>query len=255
MAIPAERPPERPERPQWHFRSVFQYIAVGLVIVVVGTVAARWVASAFFGDDESEAAIDEVAEINVDEATEINVDEPTEVIIKEPGEVNVDEPSELNIVEPPEVNVDEPTEVIIKEPGEVIIEQPAAQTSEPPPEPTSAPTAGDCDRFPVYAQGRWPPPGAAIRSEPTRAAPQTDSVQPNVIISVDGWVRSDAPYPTNNPPWNENVWFRLTDRSGWVSFAGVRASPSHPGDTDGLAEGGWPVELLDECEIPTLTKG
>ena len=219
MASPAKRPPERP---QWHFRSVWQYILVGLVIVVGGGLLVWWLISVVSGDDVSE--------------------------------VNVGEAAEVIISETPEVNVEQPSEVIISEPAEVIIEQPAAQTSVPPPEPTSEPTAGDCERFPVYAQGRWPPMGTAVRSEPTRAAPQTDSIQPNVIISVDGWIRSDAPYPTNSAPWNENVWFRLTDRSGWVSFAGVRASPSHSGGTDGPAEGGWPVELLDECEIPALTE-
>ncbi|MYA40580.1 MAG: hypothetical protein F4Z31_02320 [Gemmatimonadetes bacterium] len=200
----------------WHSRSVGRYFVVGVGIVVVGSLLV-WGIRSIVSDDE--------------------------------------DPTEVDVAEGAEVNVDEPSEVIIKEPTEVIIEQPAAQTSAPPPETTSAPTAGDCDRFPVYAQGRWTQIGTAVRSEPTRAAPQTDSIQPNVIISVDGWVRSDAPYPTNDPPWNEDVWFRLTDRSGWVSFAGVRASPSHLGGTDGPAEGGWPVELKPECEIPSLTKG
>ena len=195
MGSPAKRPPERP---QWHFRSVWQYIVVGLVIVVGGSLLTWGVVSVLSGDD--------------------------------------------------------PSEVNIPEGAEVTTTQPAAPTTTTTTEPPPAPTAGDCDRFPVYAQGRALPMGTAVRSEPTIAAPQTDSIQPNVIISVDGWVRSDAPYPTNPDPWNENVWFRLTDRSGWVSFAGVRASPSHADGTDGPAEGGWPVELLDECEIPALTK-
>ena len=228
MTSPAKCPPKRP---QWHFRSVGQYILVGLVIVVVGTVVALWVASSFSGDGASEVSIAEGAQ------------------------VNVDEPSEVNIGEPPEINVNGPTEVIIKEPAEVIIEQPAAQRSAPPPETTIELTAGDCSRFAVYAQGRWSPMGTAVRSEPTIAAPQTDSIQPNVIISVDGWIRSDAPYPSNPAPWNENVWFRLTDRWGWVSFAGVRASSTHASGTDGPAGGGSPVELIDECELPSRTNG
>ena len=220
MMTPSSKRPT--ERPPPHSRSAWQNIWVGLLVFVVGSGLVWVLQSVFFGGD------------------------PSEVNVEEPGEVNVNEPGEVNVNEPGEVNVEEPGEVIISGPATVIIEQPAATEPPEPPEPTPEPTAGDCDRFPVYAQGRWPPMGTAVRSEPTRAAPQTDSVQPNVIISVDGWVRSDAPYPTNPAPWNENVWFRLTDRSGWVSFAGVRASPSHADGTEG---GGQPVELIDECEL------
>ena len=217
MASPAERPPERQ---QWHFRSVGQYILVGLVIAVGGILLGWWLISVISGDDGPGVGIDETPEVNIDEAAEVTI---------EAAEVTIEQAEPEQTSEPP------------PEPSE-------------PPEPPREPTAGDCERFPVYAQGRWPPPGTAVRTEPTIAAPKDRSIQPNVIISVDGWVRSDAPYPTNDAPWNENVWFRLTDDSGWVSFAGVRASPSHPGGTDGIAEGGWPVELLDECEIPSLTK-
>ena len=96
--------------------------------------------------------------------------------------------------------------------------------------------------------------GAAMRSEPTAVAPRTASRQPNVVISVDGWIQIDAPYPDNPEPWNENVWFRLTDRSRWVSFAGVPAATSHADSTDGTAGGGQSVELKDECEILAPTE-
>ncbi len=107
---------------------------------------------------------------------------------------------------------------------------------------------GGCDRFAVYSQGRWPPPGAAVRVDPFPSAPQIGSRQPNVLISVDAWVKTEAPYPDNEEPWDSDAWFHLTGDDGWVSFARVRAAESHAGDTDGPHGGGQPVELRPECE-------
>ena len=123
-------------------------------------------------------------------------------------------------------------------------------TTTVPPTTTTEPFSGGCDPFAVYSQGRWGPSGATVRDEPYPAAPEVRTVQANAVISVDGWAETEAPYPTTNePPWNSAVWFRLTSRAGYVSFAGVRAEPTTPAGTDGPHQGGQPVELRDECQL------
>ena len=75
-----------------------------------------------------------------------------------------------------------------------------------------------------------------------------DGFAANTIIPVNGWVATEAPYLTNPDPWDSDVWFHLTNGTGWVSFAGVRAEPSFATGTDGPKGGGRPVILLSECE-------
>lgn len=125
---------------------------------------------------------------------------------------------------------------------------------------------GGCERFHVYAQGRLSSPGygAALRVDPFLSAPRGD-VDPstpridgfaaNTILSVNGWVATEAPYATEPDPWDSDVWFHLTNGMGWVSFAGVRAQASHPGETDGPAGGGQPVEIRPECEGDLMSVG
>ena len=107
---------------------------------------------------------------------------------------------------------------------------------------------GGCGRFHVYEQGRYATPGygAALRVDPFPSAPRVDldpstermdGSASNTIIPVNGWVATEAPYLTNPDPWDSDVWFHLTNGTGWVSFAGVRAEPSSPEGTDG-PEGG-----------------
>lgn len=134
----------------------------------------------------------------------------------------------------------------------------AAPTTAAPTTAASAPSPldpmyeviGGCERFAVYSQGRLTPVGAAIRADPFPSAPQIGSRSPNVVISVDAWVRTEAPYPDNPKPWDSDVWFHLTGDDGWVSFAGVRGAVSYPDGTDGPSNGGQPVdyEALPECE-------
>lgn len=117
---------------------------------------------------------------------------------------------------------------------------------------------GGCDRFVVYSQNRWPPPGVALRVDPFPWSQEidTDPLVPGINginvdtpIYVDGWVMTESPYRTTNPdPWNSAAWFHLEDDSGWVSFAGVRSQTAGPDATDGPAKGGQPVALRPECE-------
>ena len=109
---------------------------------------------------------------------------------------------------------------------------------------------GGCGRFAVFAQGRYDTPGfgAAVRVDPYLSAPQIGSFGPRKAISVNGWVETESPYPTNDHPWDSDVWCHLTDDSGWVSFAGVRSEVSFPDVVEGPAGGGWPVELRPECK-------
>jgi hypothetical protein len=107
--------------------------------------------------------------------------------------------------------------------------------------------SGGCAPFQVFAQGRWRPRGAAIRAAPSVLSTQVGSFPANMSISVNGWVYGRPAYPTNVAPWNNGVWYHLTDGVGWVSFAGVRATPV-AFDPTGLADGGPPAPIASSCE-------
>ena len=106
---------------------------------------------------------------------------------------------------------------------------------------------GGCAPFIVYAQNRWLPYGAAIRSAPRITSKQLASRDPNQVIPVDGWVHSQVAYTTNKPPWNTDIWFHLADGAGWVSFAGVRSTVTDQ-DMTLRADGGPPVPLAATCQ-------
>ena len=126
----------------------------------------------------------------------------------------------------------------------LLIQEEATTTTE-----REATTTDECDRFAVYAQGRWTPYGAAVREEPFISSSRVRGIPPNVAISVDAWVETEAAYPDNSEPWDSAVWFRLSDGTGWVSFPGVRSRTSGPEGTDGPAGGGQPVILEENCQV------
>ena len=70
---------------------------------------------------------------------------------------------------------------------------------------------------------------------------------PNKQFAVNGWVRTQAAYPHNSPPFDNDVWFHVADDSGWVSFAGVRADPTTPVEDPFDPEGGRPAPIDEEC--------
>jgi hypothetical protein len=107
--------------------------------------------------------------------------------------------------------------------------------------------SGGCDAFQIFAQNRWDPYGTAVRAQPNVLSPKVSGFAPNQSIAVDGWVHSRPAYPTNSAPWNSDIWFHLADQSGWVSFAGVRATPVSR-DPTGLADGGPPAPTPGNCE-------
>ena len=109
---------------------------------------------------------------------------------------------------------------------------------------------GGCEKFRVYAQNRWEPLGTAVREEPDVLSSKIEpSFAPNEVIAVDGWIETgEAVYPTNTPPWNSDIWFHLANSEGWVSFAGVRGTPTSP-DPGGMSgEGGEPAPTTPECK-------
>jgi hypothetical protein len=106
---------------------------------------------------------------------------------------------------------------------------------------------GGCSPFTVYAQNRWQPYGAAIRTAPSPTSKQIASKDPNQLIAVDGWVHGTVSYLLNVAPFNNDVWFHLADGSGWVSFAGIRAQTTSE-DPTGFADGGPPVPLKSQCQ-------
>jgi hypothetical protein len=107
--------------------------------------------------------------------------------------------------------------------------------------------SGGCPAFQVFAQNRWAPLGAAIRAQPNVLSTQVGSYPGNMSIAVNGWIYGAVAYPTNTAPWNNNVWFHLADGAGWVSFVGVRATPTSP-DPTGHANGGDPAPTSSACE-------
>lgn len=110
---------------------------------------------------------------------------------------------------------------------------------------------GGCAPFRVYAQNRWLPYGAAIRSGPSLANKQISARDPNQSIEVNGWVHGDVAYPHNAKPFNSNIWFHLADGAGWVSFAGVREDPTF-NDPTLLASGGTPAPTEPGCQGDSL---
>ena len=107
-----------------------------------------------------------------------------------------------------------------------------------------------CITFGVIAQNRYAPAGTRQLAHPAPLAATTGpGFGPNEIISVDGWIHGTPAYPNNTPPFDSDVWFRLADHKGWVSFAGVRAvatAMTTPDDPDG----GTPAAMPVGCELP-----
>lgn len=125
---------------------------------------------------------------------------------------------------------------------------PSSSPSSGPPSPGVISFGGGCEPFQVFAQNRWTPLGAAVRTAPSVLAHQLSGYDSNHSIAVDGWVHGSAPYTTNQPPFNSNVWFHIADGSGWVSFAGVRAVPTSPDPTNLSPNGGQPAPTLASCQ-------
>jgi len=107
---------------------------------------------------------------------------------------------------------------------------------------------GGCEPYMVYAQNRWNPYGAAVRLNPDPESPKIGGYSPNEIIVVDGWLHAKVAYPTNQGPWNSDIWFHLANDPGWVSFAGVRGVPTSPDPTGFAEDGGQPARTPTICE-------
>jgi hypothetical protein len=106
---------------------------------------------------------------------------------------------------------------------------------------------GGCQPFTVFAQNRWDPRGAALRVEPSRDAQQIGNFDPNQLVVVNGWVRTRAAYPSNSPPFNNDIWFHVADGSGWVAFGAVRADPTTYDPTGFDPDGGRPAPIEPTC--------
>jgi len=109
--------------------------------------------------------------------------------------------------------------------------------------------APSCDTFIVVSQNRWQPYGTAIRIAPSIDAEKLPAVfNGNDLVAVDGYVHSGTiNYPTNQPPFNTDIWYRLADADGWVSYEGVRGEATQQ-DPTGYESGGLPAPLPGNCE-------
>lgn len=108
--------------------------------------------------------------------------------------------------------------------------------------------SGGCDAYQVFTQNRWAPVGTVVRAAPNIASNRVGGYAANQSIFVDGWVHSRVAYPTNTAPWNSDIWFHVSDDSGWVSFAGVRATPVTYDPTGLSPDGGTPAVTPGTCQ-------
>lgn len=106
---------------------------------------------------------------------------------------------------------------------------------------------GGCEPFNLHAQNEFDPVGTLIWEKPLPTAKNYRGFSPNQLITVDGWVRTRSPYPTNSTPWDSDVWFHLANNGGWVSFAGVRALPTSPGPKGNFDTGSSPAPIDTRC--------
>ena len=109
---------------------------------------------------------------------------------------------------------------------------------------------GGCEPFIVYAQHRWPPDGAALRSGPSRASEQIGGFLGNTPILITGYVKAEEPaYPNNPAPFQGREWL-LHAAGGYITSAAVRAAPIENFDPTGLEpDGGPPVVLPKACLV------
>ena len=96
---------------------------------------------------------------------------------------------------------------------------------------------------------RWQPYGTRKMDGPAVLADKIGGFSPNEIISVDGWVRGTPINAHKQPPFNSDIWLRLSDHSGWVAWAETRGVPTSE-DPTGLADGGTPAPAPAACELP-----
>lgn len=109
------------------------------------------------------------------------------------------------------------------------------------------PASPICSTFTVYAQNRWNPQGAVKRASPDHNSARVSGYPGNAAISVNGWTYGSTPFAGNPAPFNNNVWYRVADGSGWVSFPGVRATiTSFAPDS---SDGGPPAPMTAECKV------
>lgn len=106
---------------------------------------------------------------------------------------------------------------------------------------------GGCQPFSVHAQNRWDPRGAALRVSPNRSANQIGGFDPNQLIPVNGWVRTQPAYPGNRPPFDNDIWFHVANNSGWVAFGAVRSDPTSYDPTGLDRDGGRPAPIDPTC--------
>lgn len=105
-----------------------------------------------------------------------------------------------------------------------------------------------CKIFRLYAQNRFEPYGAAVRTVPSVMAPKSKTVSfaPNEVIPIDGWEHTgEVAYPDEpSKVLRSDVWYHVapigTSRNhdinkAWVNFAAVRSEPTAHDKTGGYS--------------------
>ena len=120
-----------------------------------------------------------------------------------------------------------------------------------------------CKIFTLYAQNRFQPYGVAVRTVPDIRAAKSETFHfaPNEAIPIDGWEHTGTvAYPAERSArLRSDVWYHVAPlgtsgkqdvNPAWVSFAGVRATPTVHDQTGGFSNNlGRLAPTPASCEI------
>lgn len=111
----------------------------------------------------------------------------------------------------------------------------------------------ECEPFTIYAQNKFPPPGALGRAYASKDSEVVVSFGKNEKLTTIGYVEVEEPvYPDNPEAIDGDHWFLVTTPTGnvYVNDAAVRAEITEQDPEKGLGDDIGPiVELKPECEL------
>ena len=113
-----------------------------------------------------------------------------------------------------------------------------------------------CTPGKIFAQNRFLPPGAELRSQPSLDRQKIiGSFAPNTEIHIDGWKHTGVIYPEftkqhkDNTKFENDIMLRLAGHSGWVAFQAVRSEITEQAPNNLAPEIGPLIKLRDGCKI------
>ena len=114
----------------------------------------------------------------------------------------------------------------------------------------------NCAPVMVRAQNRFLPPGAALRSKPSRDKKDiVGSFAPNATLLVDGWTHSGTIYAEHTKAdkyghsFENDVMLHVAGNQGYVAYQAVRNGITEQAKSNLSDDIGRLVDLLPNCEI------